>query len=282
MNMIRQRWAVKDLALVAVSVTAITLGLWSAAPLRQMIHCSDADGNTRSFSLPLGDSRLARIGRELQRRQTPPPVNAVVLAKWRIDLAAHYTKRCEAERRRGLAAKLAVEESSVGAGEAAGRLTTASHHVAQASFSDRAGAAAAAAVSGEGAEEREAAFWQNVAARAQVTLAQAETQVANQLAHAAPPPVVLGTIVAPGRSLEAWVTATLLGLLAACLFAEWAYRSPAIEVVPRHPETKAGQEDEIRIEIPSDWIRIHQPLDVWARRGLIAGLVAAACSLSLV
>ncbi len=259
-----RRWAFEDFVLAAVCVAAITLGLWPAEPIRQMIHCHDVHGNTSSYSLQFNDSRLARLRREIDRREHPPVPTAVIVAKWRADLAGHYSRRCEQALQGVVTAQTTVKSASL----------TSSRAIMPVSYTDPRSA---------DLTSRELAFWQSVASRSEADIAAAEVAIAQQMAAHAPSPVELGEIFTPPKSSNAWIAAILFGLLASCVFAEWRMRAPAIEIVrsgaalATAPTTIAAQTpDAIRIEIPVSWIRIHQPKAVWARRVALALLVAVA------
>ncbi len=240
----------EDFVLAAVCAGAITLALWPADSTRQMIHCHDADGNASSYSMSLNDSRLARLRRDLDRREHPPASPAMVMAKWRTDLAGHYIDRCETKLRSDVP-------------------------VVQVSFRQTPPPASTT--------NRELAFWKSVAERSESDIAAAKLRIQQQLAAHGPAPVVLGDVFTPPKSRTAWIASILLGLLTSCIFAEWKMRAPAIEIVRRelsescHPALGA-----IRVEIPIAWMRIHQPKSVWVRRLALTTLVVTATALVVV
>ncbi len=270
-----RRWASQDLVLAAFCVAAITLGMWPDEPTRQMIHSLDRDGNTSSYSLSLDDSRLARLSRELDRRQNPPPTREIVLAKWRMDLAGHYARRLDPDARRGAIAPKTETPAVLSGGVP----------IVQVGFSSEPNAetAEAGAALGYSAQTRELAFWRGISAKSELALESANEQIAQQIANMGPPSIVLGKVFEPSKSANAWITAILLGLLASCVFADWQMRSPTIVITQK--SLSAGAEDvaeaesndgTVRLQIPIEWIRIHQPLSVQLRRLMLVCLVLAA------
>ncbi len=252
-----RRWATQDLVLVAICVATITIGVWPIDHPRQMIHCLGSHGNTTSYSLSVNDSRLARIRRELGRLKSPKPTAKIILAKWRIDLATHYAQRCSPQ-------KSPESDESV-------RIVR-PPAVIQVSLNQTSdGPVARGDVIAS-----EYLFWRSVLSRSQDLLASEQQKIATQLAQADAPSIVLGEIVAPPRSCEAWITAVLLGILAACLYADWAYRVSAIEFSSHSEKQSTSDELGLRLQIPKQWIRVHQPTSVWVRRATLLGLVLGA------
>ncbi len=286
-----RRWASQDLVLAAFCVAAITLGLWPDEPTRQMIHSLDRDGNTSSYSLSLQDSRLARLSREIDRLHNPPPTREIVLAKWRMDLAGHYARRLDSIARPETSAP---ENTTLGTKNSAPDAISAADSpaggtpIVQVGFSLPPNSLASdqtpqASQTGSAAVvARELAFWNGVSQKSQIALESANQHIAQQIAKMGPPAIVLGEVFQPAKSANAWITAILLGLLTSCLFADWQMRSPAIvitrsDVSRDTPNTQPDAKDlAVRIQIPIEWIRIHQPASVLARRATLALLLIAA------
>lgn len=279
-----RRWASQDLVLAAFCVAAITLGLWPDEPTRQMIHSLDPEGNTSSYSLSLDDSRLARLSRELGRRQNPPPTREIVLAKWRMDLAGHYTRRLDPAAGSGAPAPEKTSPELQSGGMPVVQIGFATQPTTQ--------VAQTIATSDNGTVARELAFWRGVSQKSKFALESANHEMAEKIASQGPPAIVLGEVFEPSKSANAWITAILLGLLASCIFADWQMRSPKITITradvtradvsrdTQNLETEDSAADvndgAVRIQIPIEWIRIHQPLSVQVRRATLVCLVIAA------
>ena len=83
----------------------------------------------------------------------------------------------------------------------------------------------------------------------------------------------------PGQRYESvfWA-APIIGLLAGFVWGGWVLVQPSIRSFQVEPVIEAENDRQIRVDLPREWITIHQPVGVWLRRFLqcILGFAAVA------
>jgi hypothetical protein len=128
-------------------------------------------------------------------------------------------------------------------------------------------------------------FWRNLGEQARSSIAEVEEIRRSRKSLETPPPIVFGRLQHGTKPWPAIVVALLTGLFVAGLFAFWTHCSPAIRL---HSSPLAGgdsmpsavteaDEEEIRLLVPSAWVRVRQPIGVLTRSLAITALVIWAC-----
>lgn len=271
-----------DFLLVFGSVAVLVLGYWPPAPPRQRVQVSQADGTVRQFSIPENDPAIAKLKLALEKWGKAGQETRLAVAQWRAELADFYVARTESAARPPTAsANLAASSSASGP-------------MRQASFRNPAGASANAAeipsvVPASDDRQPHLEFWRNLGHRARDSIAEVEEIRRSRKSLETPPPIVFGPLQRGTKPWPALVAALLAGLFVAWLFAFWNHCSPAIRLHssrvgggdPMPSAVTEAYGEEIRLVVPSAWVRVRQPISVLARSFAITALVIWAC-LSLV
>lgn len=248
----KRRIAVQDLLLVAFSVVVIVLSVSVTGEKQRTVSIRDASGHLQRYSLAANDPRLAKLESELAQWSKGLPETAVTLAKWHVELADFYIGRTQSK--------------------------TDSSTVVQASFANRSPEAETKEASVLRAEH---AYWTSVREQANQVIAAAERKCLQRNIGSAP--IVLGDVTFSSPTAAAFGLAGLAGLATAALFAGWMYFCPAISLVEDASDdmktalpAQAERPGELRLSIPRQWIRVHQPASVVARRVAYLVLVVGA------
>jgi hypothetical protein len=256
-----RRMAMHDFLLVAFSVIVIVLSVASEGDKRQTVEVRDASGNLQRYSLAADDPRLAKLQSELANWAKGLPGARLTLAKWHAELADFYVGRTQPR----------PDDPTV----------------VQVSFAEQTSRSANKEAAALSAQHN---YWIRVRDHARQSIIAAEEQLRQRKSSSEPPPIMLGELSSSGPSLTAFGFAGVTGLGVAIAFACWIYVCPAICLSKdrRSPEweTASSNQDgrlrELRLSIPPQWVRIHQPAAVVLRRVLYSALVifALACVIS--
>ncbi len=248
-----RRMAMHDFLLVAFSVVVIVLSVASQGDKRQTVEVRDASGNLQRYSLAADDPRLAKLDSELANWAKGLPDASLTLAKWHAELADFYVRKT-----------LTKPDDPT---------------VVQVSFADQASPAANAEANAMSAQH---GYWVRVRDQARQAIDTAEEQLRQR--KSSKPPIVLGEVLCSGPSLAAFGFAGVTGFGVAIAFACWIHVWPAISLrqdrQSQQRETVSsnhnGRLQELRLSIPPQWVRVHQPAAVVIRRVVYIALVIGA------
>lgn len=256
---VTRRLAIHDFLLIACSVVVILL---SAAPERdhlQTVEVRDASGAYQRYSLAADDPRIGKLQRELANWPKRLPNRSLTLAKWHVELAEFYIGRTKPVAVDAPVQQVAFSVPGV-------KESNAESLAEQTSLS----------------AERD--YWHLVRDKAQRAIADGEEKLQQRERNSGPPPIVIGELSRPGRSPRDFGIAAVGGLSVALLFAAWVHVCPPIRLREDRPTSeiesssvrREGARRELKLSIPSQWVRIHQPMAVNVRRFAFAALVVAA------
>ena len=254
-----RRMAIHDFLLVAMATLVIVLSNWPNSQKRQSVDLRNSDGTSQRYSLAVDDPRLAKLQRDLDSWNRGGTNTAIALTKWRVELAEFYVDRFQ---------------------------SPPSTSVTQVSFVESGGNAASTDGPQISARKHWQSYWANVGKQARESLAIQNAKLRDHRALVGPP-IVLGKVI-ESRSKNAFLISCICGLLMATVFGFWTYISPSlglhrtenVDEAEGNREQLTGSREraltELQLRIPSEWVRIHQPISVVLRRVLYAGLVGAA------
>lgn len=234
-------------------MTVIALAQWPKGLDRQTIRFRDPSGHVQQYSLSSDDPRLLLVAEQLRRWKDGGFSGAIALAKWRHELAGFYAEN--------------VTDVEIKPTQA----------VVPVSFEQVVPAAKALTPD-------TASYWMMAQRRAEQELRHAEQQLARRLDSSGPQPLELGELVPPAVGTAPLAISALAGIIVACGFVFWSYLCPAIRLQDRmsmvasdQPETEdPPATSPLQLEIPADWVRVHQPLGVHLRRLGYAAIVTTA------
>jgi hypothetical protein len=254
------RMAIHDVLLITFAVTVITLSILPEGEARQTLLIRDPSGKVQEYSLQADDPRLATLQRQIAKWPRRVRSPQLAMKKWYAEAAEHYATWTEpqpATREPFVAASFAIDDSTVQyAGEA--RQLSEQHD-----------------------------YWVGVAAEAREAITKAEMEIQRRQYHAGPPPIALGHVDGGGHPPRALILAGVFGICVASGFARWTYVCPSIRLQPlqKAPPQRAESDahdanDELRLAIPPQWVRVHQPTPVLVRQTaycalLITGIACA-------
>ena len=291
-----RRMALHDFMLIVFSVVVIALSITPNGDERQTVAVRDAGGDLQRYSLAVEDPRLAKLQSDLAQWVRGVPEASLTLAKWHAELADFYIGKILAEPVQQVelmktepTAPAAGPEASVSqhvSPEASGygpqkNVVPSAHQptVAQVSFAD----AASPPASGD-ALSAEHAYWVGVRDAARKTIAEAEAKQRRRDSSSALPPIVFGELIRSGPSLTDFGIAGASGFGIAIIFACWVHVCPPITLDEDARSRQLATADSdgdglprgLRLSIPPQWVRIHQPTAVVLRRFTYAALVMGA------
>jgi hypothetical protein len=250
-----RRMATLDFLLIAFSATAGLLAFWPVAGPRQTIEYRDASGHIQRYSLEADDPRLKQLTQAVMKQSRPRPNASLAKVKWLAETADFYVGRTKPKQ----------EDSSF---------------VLPVSF--RRNLSSTNSANEADVLIAEQNYWIKIREESRQKIAQAEAKLRHQQSLAVPPAIVLGDVVRGGHSPSSLVASTLLGVCIAGLFALWTYACPAIRLhaAASPPDLQTCNDDqsrtcELRVVIPTRWVRVHQPSSVTIRRIAQTAVVAA-------
>lgn len=256
-----RRMAIHDFLLIACAVSVIALSAISTPENRQIVEIRDRQGNAQRYSLAPDDPRLAKLRSELTKWNRPKTHAPLTLAKWHAELAEFYAMKTQPSTRVSPIQQVLYIDRDPTEAQAEARAWNRQHH-----------------------------YWLDVLERAEVSVANLQRKQ-NQAAAKAKPPIVFAEIRRSGPAASEFAIAGIAGLGIALAFACWVYVCPAIGLRSESEESTLRSLDamdderqrELRLSIPPQWIRIHQPKLVVLRRIAYGTLVLAAivCSLKV-
>lgn len=263
--------------LPGLAIAILTFAMMPADPPRQEFTWTDPSGNTQLYSLALDDPRLDELNTQLRVWRGEWPTTKLSLAKWRREIADFYAQSIRDSKSSDPAntATEATEPTSPSDDE--------SGTVVQVSFSSNSETETVAVEPIEAAiSPARADYWRFVRDQtAQVVLSE-EAKLRKRRSGAAQPPVTFLRIVDDHRGLRSYIAAAVAGLLTVGLFCMWSIASPvrrlstAILAEPVLDADSTAEGGALRIEIPSQWVRINQTRSVILRRATCSLLVLAA------
>jgi hypothetical protein len=250
-----RRMATLDFLLVAFSAIVALQAFWPAAAPRQTVQYRDAGGRVHRYSLAIDDPRLKRLTQAVKKPSRPRPTAALAKLKWLAETADFYVGRTEPRRNEpGFVLPVSYREN-----QSAAKSTNEADVLA--------------------AEQN---YWIEIRDENRQKVAQAEAKLRLQQSLAVPSAIVFGDTVHGAHSTITLVTSALLGVCIAGFFALWTYACPAIclraDRFPPELETRKSDwspSRDLRLLIPSRWVRVHQPASVTIRRLTQTVVVAA-------
>lgn len=257
------RMAISDFVLVAVAVLILVLSLGPGKRIRQNVVVRDPQGITHRYSFDVDDPRLAKLDQQLQRWKRRPPDAETARHRWIVRAAEHYAELTKPvpQARPVVPVSFTLPPDDSDAAREANEREAAKVRARQ--------------------RQAESAMWIRVAAEAKSRATQIERHHQRAISF---PPIVLGSRFAAGPTRVHYLVGCLAGLLVAIAFSIWTRLCPALRL---QGEAMAGDRIELpdgsqllRLEIPTTWVRLRQPLSVWVRRltyaaTLTAGVIAA-------
>jgi hypothetical protein len=256
-----------DFLLVACSVAVILLATWPETSPRQWVQIRQPDGSLRQYSMPEHDPRIAQLTLALEKWGKAGQETRLAVAQWRAELADFYISRI-ADAPSSVAPKTPVRpvafrrppESKEDGGELPEL--------------------------GQPADDPQLGrldYWRDFKQLASDSIADVEEIRRSRRALEIPPPIVFGPIQPGHKPWQAIAFAPLAGLIVASFFALWSHRFPAIQLRSARMNETLPDEDaaesypeEIRLDVPAAWVRVHQPLSVVARTIAMGTLVLMA------
>jgi hypothetical protein len=252
--------AIHDFLLIAIAVILIALSVLPKGEARQTLVIRDRSGNLQTYSLNANDPRLASLRRKLAMWSRPAPNPRLSIQKWCAEVADYYAKQTEAKPHR-------VE------------------NVVPVSF--KLNRPVPTHASEAKALNAQHAHWLRLAAEAKNAIAKSESEIERLKKLAGSPPVQFGELASGKHSSRMHVLAGVFGLCVACGFARWTYVCPSIRLhsTAMSPRQAAAADDKrpiggLQLEIPPQWVRLHQPTSVVIRQTafavvMIAGITCA-------
>ena len=245
-----------DLLLVALASAAIVLSIWPRDEPRQLIQIRLTGGGLQTYSLPQTDPRLAVLRQKLAVWSNPRPDSSTALAKWRAEVAQFYAERTDPENINADVIQVSFTDQSLGQQESS-----------------------TSTPAGEDARQphRQHVYWIKVRDAAIQEIVTAKERRAHQRALAGPP-IVFGELSHAPLPMKALATASVTAMLVALTFFIWGALFPSLKL---HQTQLAHLDDDrqpgsLRLTIPANWVRLHQPVVVQVRRLVAFSLVVAA------
>ncbi len=258
-----RRMPAHDFLLVAFSVAVIVLSKWPETQPRQLVQLREPSGSLRQYSLPENDPTLAKLRLALEKWAKAGQETRLAVAEWRAELADFYAERTES----------APKPSSNPIRSVAFR------HESKRSSED----AQVALEIGEGVRASQHEYWVNFGQQARTEIAKVQEIRRSRKALEVPPPIVFGPLEAGRKPVRAIMISPAIGVVVAFAFAAWSFLFPTLRLSqPDHNTTvmsTASDLDasgELRLFVPSNWVRIRQPLGVFARWAAMAAIAAYA------
>ncbi len=237
-----------DFVLLGCSVAVLIVFLWPADSARQLVGIRSSSGEFERYSVRTDDPSLQILRRRIEKWQNSPTSRALRVARWQAAVAAYYCARANGD----------SEQT-----------------VAPVSFTD-----------GDDSHSNATAqsYWVRLRDDAQVKIAMAEKQLQRRT-EPSDRPVTFGPITRPHGAPLAYPAALLAAAATVALAIRRQRVRPPIEIGLDTADPLDSLEiPTIYLPMPSNWLRVVQPAEVLAWRGLYAILVgsAAACLLSVV
>ena len=121
-------------------------------------------------------------------------------------------------------------------------------------------------------------YWNEQARLAGDEFSRMQASLQRSAASLGPAPLRLGKVIHGSKSLSTYLLATFCAILVAYLFALWNSKYPAIRLANSELDSKltyGASVDSLRIELPSEWVRVVQPFQVQLRSISFAATIAA-------
>jgi hypothetical protein len=259
-----RRMPARDFLLVVLSVAVIVLSKWPETQPRQWVQLRQPDGMLRQYSLSENDPTLPKLRLSLQRWARAGQETRLAIANWRAELADFYAERTRS------------------ASPSAGPIRP----VAFSQNTGQLGTNGAGTASGVAQEAREIAsqhdYWLSQGRRARAEIEKVEEVRRSRRALEVPPPIVFGRREDGRKPVGSVVIAAASGVVVALAFAAWTLFCPAVLLSRQCEKADRARLDsnedpqELQLRVPSNWIRVRQPVGVLARWGATAVLVLGA------
>lgn len=243
----------RDFVLLGSSVAVIIIALWPAPADRQWLEVKTAHGQRQRYSVAVDDPSLESINLRLKKWETPASSRALRTARWHQALADFYGQHpCF---------------DNQNAGKSGAPVGDPDHSVAQVSFVN-------SKIHDIAIDYK--SFWTNLSKASANRIRQEEQRIQTAQAQATPP-VVLGPVVRAARPAVAYPFALFAALTTVLLCARRQRARPPIELACQVDRPVDFAESQvICLRIPSNWVRIRQPVEVVVWRMVYATAVATA------
>ena len=245
-----------DFLLVAFSVAVIVLSNWPETEPRQLVQLRDRDGTLRQYSLAEKDPTLSKLRLALEKWAKAGQETRLAVAQWRAELADFYAEKTVAppEPTPSPIRPAAFRSESRPMDEGANR-------------EER-----NAEVVPESRSQHE--YWRAFGQQARVEIEKIQEIRRSRKALEVPQPIVFGALEPGRKPTRAILISPAIGFVVALGFAAWSSLCPTLRL-RKHglsscvasTEFDGDAASELRLVVPSTWVRIRQPTGVLARWG---------------